>query len=207
MTRQPIPQLDLIAIGRVSVDLYGQQIGSRLEDVATFAKAVGGCPANVAIGAARLGLRSALVTRVGDEPMGRFVREQLAREGVDVRGVRVDGERLTSLVLLSVRDAESFPLVFYRENCADSALSTDDIDPDFVAAARAILVTGTHFSIPGAAQAQRKAIEAARAHGRRVILEIDYRPNLWGLGGHDAGESRYARSARVTQALSPVLPD
>jgi 5-dehydro-2-deoxygluconokinase len=207
VTRQPNPQLDLITIGRVSVDLYGQQIGSRLEDVATFAKAVGGCPANVAIGVARLGLRSALITRVGDEPMGRFVREQLAREGVDVRGVHIDRERLTSLVLLSVRDAESFPLIFYRENCADSALSSDDIDPDFVAAARAILVTGTHFSLPAAAQAQRKAIEAARAHGRRVVLDIDYRPNLWGLGGHDAGESRYARSARVTQALSGVLPE
>ncbi|TLZ41845.1 MAG: 5-dehydro-2-deoxygluconokinase, partial [Gammaproteobacteria bacterium] len=95
--------LDLIAIGRVSVDLYGQQIGSRLEDVSTFAKALGGCPANVAIGVARLGLKPALISRVGDEPMGRFVREQLAREGVETRGVRVDPQRLTSLVLLGVR--------------------------------------------------------------------------------------------------------
>ncbi|HTL93658.1 MAG TPA: PfkB family carbohydrate kinase, partial [Steroidobacteraceae bacterium] len=117
-----LTELDLIAIGRVSVDLYGQQIGSRLEDVATFAKAVGGCPANVAIGAARLGLRSALITRVGDEPMGRFVQEQLVREGVETRGVRIDPRRLTSLVLLSVRDEQTFPLIFYREDCADSAL-------------------------------------------------------------------------------------
>jgi 5-dehydro-2-deoxygluconokinase len=199
--------LDLITIGRVSVDLYGQQIGSRLEDIATFAKAVGGCPANVAIGAARLGLRSALITRVGDEPMGRFVREQLAREGVDTAGVRIDPQRLTSLVLLSVRDAQSFPLVFYRENCADGALSEQDIDEEFIASARAVVVTGTHFSLPGAARAQHKAIAAARAHGRSVILDIDYRPNLWGLGGHDAGESRYARSAGVTRALAPVLPE
>jgi 5-dehydro-2-deoxygluconokinase len=83
-------RLDLISIGRVSVDLYGQQIGTRLEDVATFAKAVGGCPANIAIGAARLGLKCALISRVGDEPMGRFVREQLEREGVDTRGLTVD---------------------------------------------------------------------------------------------------------------------
>jgi len=210
VTAQPVPrapELDLIAIGRVSVDLYGQQIGSRLEDAATFAKAVGGSPANVAIGAARLGLKSALITRVGDEPMGRFVREQLAREGVDVRAVRVDAQRLTSLVLLSVRDAQTFPLIFYRENCADSALCADDVDADFIAAARALLVTGTHFSIPAAAQAQRKAIAAARAHGRQVILDIDYRPNLWGIGGHDAGDSRYARSARVTQVLASVLPE
>src|SRR5579863_1797981 len=96
-------ELDVITIGRASVDLYGQQIGTRLEDIGSFAKSVGGCPANIAVGTARLGLRSALLTRVGDEPMGRFVREQLVREGVDTRGVHVDRERLTPLVLLSVR--------------------------------------------------------------------------------------------------------
>ncbi len=201
------PSLDLVAIGRVSVDLYGQQIGSRLEDIASFAKGVGGCPANVAIGAARLGLRAALVTRVGDEPMGRFVREQLAREGVDTRAVGVDAQRLTPLVLLAVRDSASFPLIFYRENCADSVLSPDDVDAQLIASARAVLVTGTHFSLATGALAQRKAIDVARARGRSVILDIDYRPNLWGIGGHDAGESRYARSARVTEALSGVLPD
>jgi len=199
--------LDLVAIGRVSVDLYGQQLGSRLEDVATFAKGVGGCPANVAIGAARLGLKSALVTRVGDEPMGHFVREQLEREGVDTRAVHVDRERLTPLVLLSVRDRATFPLIFYRENCADSALSVADIDAGLIASARAVLVTGTHFSIAAGARAQRRAIEIARTHAGKVVLDLDYRPNLWGIGGHGAGASRYARSARVTEALAPVLPE
>ena len=78
------PILDVIAIGRSSVDLYGQQIGGRLEDMATFAKSVGGSPTNTAIGAARLGLKSAVITAVGDEPFGRFIREQLVREGVAV---------------------------------------------------------------------------------------------------------------------------
>ena len=201
------PHLDLITIGRVSVDLYGQQIGSRLEDATTFAKAVGGCPANVAIGAARLGLKSALITRVGDEPMGRFVQEQLAREGVETRGVGVDPQRLTSLVLLSVRDVETFPLIFYRENCADSALCEEDIDEELIASAQAILVTGTHFSLAAAARAQRKAMDVAKRHGRKVVLDIDYRPNLWGIGGHAAGESRYARSARVTRTLAAVVPE
>ena len=77
-------RLDLITIGRAAVDLYGEQIGGRLEDMATFAKYLGGCPANIAVGAARLGLRCAMITRVGDEHMGRFVREALAAEGVDV---------------------------------------------------------------------------------------------------------------------------
>ena len=192
--------LDVIAIGRSSVDLYGQQVGNRLEDVASFSRAVGGCPANIAIGAARLGLKSALVTRVGDEPMGRFIREQLAREGIDTGSVKTDPERLTALVLLGVRDEHSFPTIFYRSNCADAALDESDIDEAFIASARAIVVTGTHFSMPAAETAQKKAIGVARAAGRRVVFDIDYRPNLWGIGGHDAGESRYAASQRVTEA-------
>ena len=96
--------LDLITIGRASVDLYGTQVGGRLEDMGSFQKYIGGSPTNIAAGTARLGLKSALITRVGDEHMGRFIREELAREGVDVRGVRTDPERLTALVLLGIRD-------------------------------------------------------------------------------------------------------
>ena len=77
-------QLDVVTVGRSSVDLYGEQVGGRLEDMASFAKYVGGCPTNIAVGTARLGLRSALITRVGDEHMGRFIKEQCEREGVDV---------------------------------------------------------------------------------------------------------------------------
>jgi 5-dehydro-2-deoxygluconokinase len=198
-------RLDVITIGRSSIDLYGQQIGVALEDISSFAKSVGGCPANIAIGAARLGLRSALLTRVGDEQMGRFIREQLAREGVDVTGVKTDPERLTALVLLSVRDEKTFPLIFYRENCADMALEPGDVDEKFIASSRSILVSGTHFSRPHTAAAQMRAIAIARAHGRKVIFDIDYRPNLWGLAGHAAGEERYIRSDKVTAMLAPIL--
>ena len=114
-------ELDVITVGRCSVDLYGQQIGARLEDIASFAKSVGGCPSNIAIGTARLGLKSAVITRVGDEQMGRYVREQMAREGVSTQGITTDPQRLTSLVLLSVENDKTFPLIFYRDNCADSA--------------------------------------------------------------------------------------
>src|SRR5450631_1815545 len=135
--------LDVIAIGRASVDLYGQQLGGRLEDMVAFSKAVGGCAANIAIGAARLGLRAALISRVGDEAMGRFVVEQLQREGVASSGVTTDPNRLTALVLLGVADERTFPLIFYRENCADSALDEGDIDPHYIESAKAVLVSGT----------------------------------------------------------------
>lgn len=193
--------LDLITIGRSSVDLYGAQVGGRLEDMASFNKYIGGSPTNIAAGTARLGLKSALITRVGDEHMGRFIREQLVREGVDVRGVKTDKERLTALVLLGIRDEHQFPLIFYRENCADMALSEDDIDPDFVAEARCVCVTGTHLSNPGTEQAVLKALAISREYGGLTALDIDYRPNLWGLAGHGDGESRFVESEKVTRKL------
>jgi len=199
------PTLDVITIGRASVDLYGQQVGGRLEDMASFSKAVGGCPANIAIGTARLGLRSGLVTRVGDEAMGRFIREQMEREGVATDGIVTDPQRLTALVILGVRDEASFPLIFYRDNCADMALGEDDIDEAFIASAAAVVVTGTHFSRDTTAAAQRKAMRIAKANGRKVVFDVDYRPNLWGLLGHGAGESRYVRSDAVTEHLKPIL--
>ena len=199
--------LDVITIGRASVDLYGQQVGGRLEDMASFSKAVGGCPANIAIGTARLGLKSGLITRVGDEAMGRFIREQMEREGVVTTGIRTDRQRLTALVVLGVRDDKSFPLIFYRENCADMALDENDVDEDFVASAGAVVVTGTHFSRPNTAAAQLKAIRIAKDNGRKVVFDVDYRPNLWGLLGHDAGDERYVHSDRVTEHLKPILPE
>ena len=197
--------LDVISIGRSSVDLYGGQVGGRLEDMRSFRKYIGGSPTNAAAGAARLGLRSAVITRVGDEHMGRFIREQLRAEGVDVRGVITDPHRLTALVLLGIRDQERFPLIFYRENCADMALSPDDIDPDFIAEARCVLASGTHLSHPRTEAATLRALDLARESGAKTILDLDYRPNLWGLSGHGDGENRFIESAAVTAKLQSTL--
>ena len=198
--------LDLITIGRSSVDLYGAQVGGRLEDMGSFQKYVGGSPTNMSVGTARLGLKSALLTRVGDEHMGRFIREQLAREGVCVDGVVTDPERLTALVLLGIRDEHRFPLIFYRENCADMALCEADIDPAFIARARAVVATGTHLSHPRTEAAVLKALRLAREGGAQTALDIDYRPNLWGLSGHGDGENRFIESAAVTAKLQSTLP-
>ena len=197
--------LDVITIGRAGVDLYGTQVGGRLEDMGSFEKYIGGSPTNMACGTARLGLRSALITRVGDEHMGRFIREQLVREGVDVRGVTTDPERLTALVILGIRDRESFPLIFYRENCADMALGEDDIEEGLIAEARSVVATGTHLSHVNTEAAVLKALRLARKHGARTALDIDYRPNLWGVAGHGAGESRFVESAKVTAKLQSTL--
>ncbi|WP_347312663.1 bifunctional 5-dehydro-2-deoxygluconokinase/5-dehydro-2-deoxyphosphogluconate aldolase [Defluviimonas sp. SAOS-178_SWC] len=197
--------LDVITIGRAGVDLYGAQIGGRLEDMGSFEKYIGGSPTNIACGTARLGLRSGLITRVGDEHMGRFIREQLLREGVDVSGVKTDPEHLTALVILGIRDEEQFPLIFYRENCADMALSEEDIDEALIAQTRSVLATGTHLSHPRTKAAVLKALELARQHGAQTALDIDYRPNLWGVAGHGDGESRFVESADVTEKLMATL--
>ncbi|MDX3927372.1 MAG: 5-dehydro-2-deoxygluconokinase [Shinella sp.] len=199
--------LDVVTIGRSSVDLYGQQLGTRLEDTASFAKSVGGCPANIAIGTARLGLKSALITRVGDEQMGRFIREQSAREGVETAGIVTDKERLTALVLLAIEAEGVSPMIFVRTDCADMALSEDDIDEAFIRSSRAVLVSGTHFSKPNTEAAQRKAIRIAKENGGKVIFDIDYRPNLWGLAGHAEGFERYVKSEHVSGIMKSVLPD
>ncbi|MEQ8356005.1 MAG: 5-dehydro-2-deoxygluconokinase [Kiloniellaceae bacterium] len=201
------PSLDVVTLGRASVDLYGQQIGGRLEDMASFAKSVGGSPTNIAIGAARLGLKCGLVTRVGNEQFGRFILEQLAREGVETRGVVTDPERLTALAILGVRSDSEFPLLFYRDNCADMALCEADIDPEFIGAAAALQISGTHLTTQGVRAATLKAVKAAKSAGRKVVFDIDYRPNLWGLGGHDSGAERYRESDAVTAVLQSVVAD
>jgi 5-dehydro-2-deoxygluconokinase len=197
--------LDLITIGRSSVDLYGAQVGGRLEDMGSFDKYIGGSPTNIACGTARLGLRSAVITGVGDEHMGRFIREQLQNEGVDTTGVKTDPDRLTALVLLGIRDQEQFPLIFYRENCADMGLTVDDIDPEFIRSARAVVATGTHLSHPRVETATLKALQIARDAGMKTALDIDYRPNLWGVAGHGDGESRFVESVAVTAKLQSTL--
>jgi len=199
--------LDVITIGRSSVDLYGEQVGGPLETMQSFAKYVGGCPTNIGVGTSRLGLKSAVITRVGDEPMGRFIRQTLAAEGVDVSQVSTDPERLTALVILGIRDSETFPHIFYRENCADMALEEGHIDAGFIASAKAIVVTGTHFSRPNVEAASRAAVRYARDAGTAVVLDIDYRPVLWGLTGHEAGEERFVANEKVTRRLQSILPD
>jgi 5-dehydro-2-deoxygluconokinase len=199
-------QLDLITIGRSCIDLYGEQTGGRLEDMMSFAKYIGGSPTNTAIGAARLGLRSGLVSRVGADHFGRFIREQLLREGVATDGLVTDRARLTALVFLGIRDPDTFPLIFYRENCADMALAVGDIDIDFLQSAGAVLINGTHLSQPNVFEASVHACELARAAGARVVFDIDYRPVLWGLTGRDMGENRFVADAAVTARLQEVLP-
>ena len=198
---------DLICIGRSCVDLYSCEVGVPLERAMTFTKSVGGSPMNIAIGTSRLGLRVGAITGVGQEDNGRFLKWQMACEGVDVSHVKTDPKRLTAMVVLSIRGENDFPLIQYRENCADMGLRPEDIDPAYLARAKAVLVTGTHLSQEGVRSATLKILETAKQLGIKCIFDIDFRPNLWGLQGHDAGSSRWAEaSEKVTSEYRRVLP-
>jgi 5-dehydro-2-deoxygluconokinase len=197
---------DLIAMGRAAVDFYGEQIGSRLEDMTSFAKYLGGSAANTAVGSARLGLRVAMLTRVGDEHMGRFLRETFVAEGVDVSHVRTDPHRLTGLVVLGIRDSATFPLIFFRENCADMGIEKSDFDADFIGSSKALLVNGTHFSKREIDGVCRHAMELAKERGTKIVFDIDYRPVLWGLTSHGLGEERFIASDRVSAHLQSIVP-
>jgi len=198
-------ELDLICMGRVAVDLYGQQIGARLEEMGSFSKYLGGSSGNVAYGTARQGLKSSMLARIGDEHMGRFLKEELDSVGVDTSQLITDKERLTALVILGIKDTEKFPLIFYRDNCADMAITAADVSEEYIASARCLAITGTHLSNPQTREAVLTALKYARRHGVKTALDIDYRPILWGLTSLGDGETRFIASESVTAQLKDVL--
>ncbi|MDP8185111.1 bifunctional 5-dehydro-2-deoxygluconokinase/5-dehydro-2-deoxyphosphogluconate aldolase [Phocoenobacter skyensis] len=198
-------KLDLICLGRVAVDLYGQQIGARLENMGTFSKYLGGSSGNVAYGTAIQGVKSSMLARVGDEHMGRFLKEELESVGVDTSHLITDKDRLTALVLLGIKDEDTFPLIFYRDNCADMAITKDDFTEEYIASAKALAITGTHLSHPNTREAVLTALEYAGRNGVKRLLDIDYRPVLWGLTSLGDGETRYIDSEAVTKSLQEVL--
>ncbi len=197
---------DLACLGRLAVDFYAQQFGSRLENARSMAMYLGGSSANLAFGVARLGGRSAMISRVGDEQMGNFLLETLRAEGCDTSQIQVDPHRLTALVLLGLKDRDTFPLLFVRENCADMAIDASAIDEAFIGQCRALAITGTHLSTDGTRAASHKALKAARRHGTVTVLDIDYRPVLWGLTSRGAGENRFVDDVGVTRQLQQSLP-
>lgn len=203
---QPNRPLDIACLGRLAIDLYGEPIGVGIENTHSFQKYLGGSSANIAFGTARLGLKSAMISRVGNEQLGNYLLETLRNEGCDVSQVGIDPERLTGLVFLALKDKDTFPLLFYRRDCADMGLSEADIDEEFLGRCKALLITGTHLSTPTVLAASRKALQAARARKTVTALDIDYRPVLWGLTSTGDGETRYIASDKVSEHLQAQLP-
>jgi 5-dehydro-2-deoxygluconokinase len=169
--------IEVAVLGRVGVDLYPNELETPLSRVRTFTKYVGGFAGNVVTGLARLGVRTAIASRVGDDGHGEFVREWLAGEGVDVRFLRTDPYWLTPPTFCEVWPPDRFPITFYRRPTApDWQLSPEDFDLEEIAAAPLLFVTGT-----GLAQSPSRetTLSALRAHRGTAIFDLDWRPTLW----------------------------
>ncbi len=173
------PMYDVLAMGRSSIDLYSNDIGASFPEIKSFAAYVGGCPTNISVGTRRLGLRSAVLTAVGSDPVGDFLLEFLNREGVETKFVPRKPGRRSSAVILGIEPPDRFPLVYYRDNCADIELTIDDVLAAPVAASRALVISGTGLSREPSRSATLFAAEQARAHGVKVVLELDFRPDQW----------------------------
>ncbi len=173
------PRYDLVCMGRSSIDLYANEIGAPFEEIRSFGAFVGGCPTNIAVGASRLGLEVALLTAVGQDPVGDFVLAFLGREGVDVGSIPRKADRRTSAVLLGIEPPDRFPLVYYREGCADIALDIDDVLSAPVEDCRVLLISGTGLSREPSRSATLLAAERARSAGATVVLDVDFRPDQW----------------------------
>jgi 5-dehydro-2-deoxygluconokinase len=172
-------EFDTLCMGRSSLDLYSNDVGAPFVDITSFAAYVGGSPTNVSVGVNRLGLKSALLTAVGADPVGDFILHFLQKEGVETRFIpRKPGYR-TSAVVLGIEPPDKFPLVFYRENCADLQLSIDDALAAPLAACKVFEFAGTNLSKEPSRSATLFAAEFARQAGARVVLDVDFRPDLW----------------------------
>jgi 5-dehydro-2-deoxygluconokinase len=182
---------DLITMGRVGVDLYPEQIGVPLADVRTFAKSLGGSATNVAVAAARLGARAAVITKVGDDPFGPYVRQALEGFGVDPRWVGTHPTLRTPVVFCEIHPPDHFPLLFYREPTApDMTLTAEELDLAEIRAARVFWTTGTGLSAEPSRTATLTALEARRAG--ITIHDLDHRPMFW---SDESEAGQWAREA------------
>jgi 5-dehydro-2-deoxygluconokinase len=182
---------DLITMGRVGVDLYPEQIGVSLADVQTFAKSLGGSATNVAVAAARLGARAAVITKVGDDPFGPYVRSALRGFGVDDRWVGTHPTLRTPVVFCEIHPPDDFPLLFYREPTApDMTIEPGELDLDAIRAAKVFWTTGTGLSAEPSREATLTALEA-RA-GAITVHDLDHRPMFW---TDESAAGRWARAA------------
>jgi 5-dehydro-2-deoxygluconokinase len=166
-------------MGRSSIDLYSNDVGAAFVDIRSFAAYVGGSPTNISVGGRRLGLKTVLLTAIGEDPVGDFILRFLEKEGVVTRFIPRKHGRRTSAVVLGIEPPDRFPLVFYRENCADIGLEIDDVIASPVGDCRVFQFAGTNLSREPSRSATMFAIEQAYAGGAEVILDIDFRPDQW----------------------------
>jgi len=170
---------DVLHMGRSCIDLYSTDIGKPFEEITNFAAYVGGSPTNMCVGGARLGLNNVLLTAVGEDPVGDFVLHFLKKEQVETRYIpRKPGKR-TSCVLLGIQPPDTFPLVYYRDNCADNELDINDVLAVPMSECTVFECAGNNLSREPSRSATIFAAEVARKNGTPVVFDLDFRADQW----------------------------
>jgi len=170
---------DIITYGRSSIDLYSANIGSPFEEIEQFNAYVGGSPLNIAVGCRRLGLRSALLTGVGKDQIANFLLHFLKKEGVETQYIAEKPGARTSAVVLGIQPPDNFPLVYYRDNCADSKINIDDVIHANIKQFRMLEVSATALNMEPTRSAAFFAAEQAAEDNIPVVLDIDFRADQW----------------------------
>jgi 5-dehydro-2-deoxygluconokinase len=170
---------DSVHMGRSSIDLYSNDVGAKFPDIRSFAAYVGGSPTNISVGGRRLGLNTALLTALGKDPVGDFILQFLEREGVVTRFSPRKPQHRTSAVVLGIEPPDKFPLVYYRQGCADIELTIDDVLAAPIQDCRVFQFAGTNLCLDPSRSATLFAAERARATGAEVVLDLDFRPDQW----------------------------
>ena len=170
---------DVITFGRSSIDLYSQEVGAPFEQIPGFHAFVGGSPLNIAVGCSRLGLKAALLTGVGKDKVGDFILHFLKEEGVVTDHIPVIEGARSSAVVLGIEPPDRFPLVYYRDNCADSQISIDHVLQAGIEQSRLLEVSGTALNKEPTRSSAFLAAEIARSHDIPVLLDLDFRADQW----------------------------
>lgn len=178
MTTTP-KKYDLLTIGRSSIDLYSANVGSPFTDIKAFNAFVGGCPTNIAVGATRLGLHCAILTGIGNDQVGAFIKSFLDKEKVVTDFVPTLTGTRSSAVILGIEPPDKFPLVYYRDNCADIQLDIDHIQAIPFGDFKAAIFSGTAFSKEPSRTAMFYALERAAQNNVTTLLDLDFRADQW----------------------------
>jgi 5-dehydro-2-deoxygluconokinase len=195
-----VPDIDVLSVGRVSVDLYATEQGVGFDGQQTFTKSVGGSPTNVAVAAARLGRRAALATKVGDDGFGEYVRRRLAGWGVATDFVAIQPGGQTPLALAALDPPETPQIAFYRGPAApDTSLTAADVPDDVIRSCRLLWISQGALALGSTAQACRAWL-ATRDRAGHTVLDLDYRPTLW----TDLETARAAAQSSIAQSTVVV---
>ena len=170
---------DIITLGRSSIDLYSQNIGVPFNEIKGFDAFVGGSPLNIAVACSRLGLKTSLLTAIGNDKVGEFIINFLKKENVNTNSIPVKNGSRTSAAVLGIQPPDNFPLVFYRENAADSKLDIDDVIRAKIPNYKMLLISGTALNIEPTKSATFYAVEVANNNNVEVVLDLDFRADQW----------------------------